>query len=159
MDRTAKNWRLSGIFSLVLLTLLTLKTGYMNPLVPMPFYLVFLTWIILYGVIAVMPALYIFHFLFVFSRENPARAIMISTAVFSLLNIIYFWNCWIYGTRWQGAFHTRTVALENLVGFAAVLVFLVVGKRRFPRHYLYASHLLLFILLTWCAFPYLGELP
>lgn len=159
MDDTAKRWRLAGVFSLVFLTLLILKTGYMNPIVPMPFYLVLLTWIIWYGVIAVMPALYFSHFPFVFNGKNPAKVVMISTIVFSVLNIIYFWNFRDYGLRWQGAFHAWAVALENLVGFAAIFVILITGKQKIPRHYLYVSHLLLFILPTWCAFPYLGEAP
>ncbi|WP_337658273.1 hypothetical protein, partial [Sphingorhabdus sp. Alg231-15] len=64
-----------------------------------------------------------------------------------------------YGIRYQGELHTQIVAIENIVSFAIVTGLAIYAHLRKIRTGTLLANFSLFTLLSWCAFPYLGELP
>jgi hypothetical protein len=133
--------------------------GVMSPFVPMPLYMVVMAWILSYGFLAVMPAIYLLEFKFLSQRIYFGKVVLISASLFAVLNAYYFSQAWSYGYKYQGEFHTNVVAAENLVGFASLIVLAYLGVSKESKMLQYSANLFLFLLLSWCAFPYLGELP
>jgi hypothetical protein len=77
----------------------------------------------------------------------------------ALMSILYFRAAWEYGAKYQGLDHTRIVAVQNLVCFGAAIVLSTLAVVRHSRPLALSANFLLFATLSWCAFPYLGELP
>jgi len=142
-----------GISSLLLLV------GIMNPFVPMPLYMVIMVWSLSYGFLIVMPVIYLIEFTLLSQSAYFGKAVLISAVFFTALNAYYFSQAWSYGYKYQGEFHTKIVAAENLIGFASLIVLAYSGVSRNSKKLQNFANLLLFLLLSWCAFPYLGELP
>ncbi|WP_152528886.1 hypothetical protein [Rhodoferax saidenbachensis] len=133
--------------------------GVMSVWVPMPIHLVVLAWTTLVLFVFLTPGLYLLTLKFAAnSRHFPIVVLGLITAV-ATLNSLYFYGSWEYGTRYQGIFHTQVVASENTIGFAVALLISVWGVVRKSPFATYLANLLLFVLLSWCAFPYLGEFP
>ena len=152
-------WPFFGVCVLIFLSYLIFVPPYMNTLVPMPLHLVLMYWFISYWMILVMPIFYLFQLVIFLMKDKLGIAVLAMTIFFTVLNVAYFINAWSYGIEYQGKLHTVVVALENIVGFLIVYGLIFLGTTKKSRNYLYASNLLLFVLLTWCAFPYLGEMP
>ncbi len=152
-------WMFVGAAAIATVSSLLFSVGVMNPLVPMPFYLVMLAWILSYGFVVVLPLVYLIEFKLLSKRENLGVLVLIIASLFSVLSIIYFWGFWEYGVKYQGKMHTQVVAAENIVDFIALVVLAYLGMSRKSKVLQYSANLLLFLLLSWCAFPYLGELP
>jgi hypothetical protein len=55
MDKLVKKWMIGGAITIGFISSLMLIPGDINPLVPMPFYILLLSWLISIGSIAVMP--------------------------------------------------------------------------------------------------------
>ena len=159
MDAIDRNWMFFGTAAIAVVSSLLLTVGVMNPFVPMPLYLVILAWVISYGFLLVMPSVYLLVFNFLRNKRNFGRGVFIASLVFSVLSILHFFGSWEYGVKYQGEAHTRIVAVENLVGFIGLLVVAYLGVRKSSKVLQYSANLYLFLLLSWCAFPYLGELP
>ena len=152
-------WMLGGAALIAAISSLILSVGVMNPAVPMPVHLVVLAWIISYGFIVVLPVMYVVQFRLFYKSTNFGKFTLIIAIILSVLNIYYFWGSWEYGVNWQGDTHTKVVAAENVIGFTALIVLAYLGLMRNSKSLQYSANLLLFVLLSWCAFPYLGELP
>lgn len=142
--------------ALVSSSLLTMPK--MSPLVPMPIYLVLLFWFSSFGFLIFLPALYILSVLVLNMSKNVGRLVVALTSAIFILDMAYFANSWNYGLMYQGQYHTTHVFVENLIGFGVVFCLSFSGLRRSSKTYQQSANLLLFILLAWCAFPYLGEL-
>jgi len=159
MNKKDKIWWLGGAVLIAAISSLLFTVGVMNPFVPMPLYMVILGWLISYGLIAVMPIIYIFEFKILSDKKYFGKAILIAGLILSILNILYFIASWKYGFKYQGEMHTIIVAIENIIGFSVMLVLAFVSTVKKTKYLQYSSNLILFLLLSWCAFPYLGELP
>ena len=86
------------------------------------------------------------------------RVILIRAVFMSVLDFLYIQAASEYGVRYQGRAHTRIVALENLVGLGTATAMAATGFRKGSRPPSLTANLLLLVLLSRCAFPYLGEL-
>jgi len=151
-------WMVGGGVAILGVSLSLLSVGVMNPFVPMPIYMVVLAWTLSYGFLAVMPVIYLLEFKLLNRRTNFGKVVLISAIFFSALNAYYFSQAWDYGYDYQGEFHTRVVAAENLVGFTSLVGLAYFGISMNSKMLQNSANLLLFLLLSWCAFPYLGEL-
>jgi len=118
-----------------------------------------MAWILSYGFLAVMPTIYILELKLLGKRRYFGRVVFISAFFFAALNAYYFTQAWSYGYKYQGEFHTKAVAAENFVGFVALIFVAYLGMSKNSKMLQDTANLLLFLLLTWCAFPYLGEMP
>lgn len=159
MDAIDRNWMIFGAVAIAAISSLLFTVGVMNPFVPMPRHLVILAWILSYGFLLVMPAVYLLVFNFLRKKGNFGWGVFIAALVLSFLSIFYFSGSWEYGVKYQGEAHTKIVAVENFVGFIGLLVLAYFGGRNKSKNLQYSANLFLFLLLSWCAFPYLGELP
>jgi len=159
VQKLESKWMFGGGLAILGASSLLFLVGVMNPFVPMPLYMVVMAWILSYGFLAVMPAIYLLEFKFLSQRSYFGKVVLISALLFAAFNAYYFSQAWSYGYKYQGEFHTRVVAAENLVGFASLIVLAYLGVSRKSKMLQYSANLLLFLLLSWCAFPYLGELP
>ncbi len=75
------------------------------------------------------------------------------------LSVPYFLSDWEAGIRFQGPVYTTLVAAENVLCAAALGILLWTLIRRPSRARAWSFHILLFIWLSWVAFPWLGEMP
>lgn len=131
----------------------------MNVWVPSPFYLLVLAWAISFLFTLFTPALYLLTLKFSSKSKNFSTIILSLVVALAALNMLYFNGSWSYGTKYQGMEHTQIVALENIIGFSMALLLSAWSHFKKSRAGTYAASFLLFALLSWCAFPYLGELP
>lgn len=159
METTDKIWMFSGAVVIAAVASLLFSVGVMNPFVPMPFYMVMLAWMLSYSFIFVIPIIYLIEFKLLSDKNNFGKIILIAALLFSTLSLLYFWASWEYGIKYQGELHTKIVAIENIVGFSSLLVMAYIGIIKKSKIMQCSANLYLFFLLTWCAFPYLGELP
>lgn len=159
IDAVDKKWMFIGAVAIAAVSSLLLTVGVMNPLVPMPLYLVILAWTISYGFIMVLPLIYVIEFKLLSKRNNFGNILLIASLLFSVLGVLYFWSSWEYGVKYQGESHTRIVAVENIIGFLGLVILSYIGMSKESKVLQYSANLFLFLLLSWCAFPYLGELP
>ncbi len=152
-------WLICGTL-LVLAVCATLIMGRVpTPFTPMPLYQVLLAWTTGFGFLAVLPAVYFVTFAFLWDSKRFGEIVLVVASLIAILSVLWFVNAWDYGERYQGPRNTLLVAIENIIGFAVVITAAVVGIRRRSKHVQAGAYLVLFALLSWCAFPYLGELP
>ncbi len=160
MTRTSKIlWLAAGTLVLAILSGLMLSVGVMTPLVPMPMHQVLLAWILGYGFIIVLPLCYLISLPLLWRLKAFGNIVIFSALIFASLSVVWFSSSWEFGQKYQGLVHTRIVAIENAIGIAAVLFLAIVGLVRESLHLQTAAYFLIFVMLSWCAFPYLGELP
>jgi hypothetical protein len=159
MGTRKKYWEYGGAVLLSGVSSLIFSAGSMKVWAPLPVYLVILGWILFFLPLLFTPALYLLSTK-LSAKSKYFSIITISLSViFGVLNLMYFCNAWSYGVRWQGAEYTKFVAIENIVGFGIVLILSIWSHLKKSQNGIYAANLILFALLSWCAFPYLGELP
>ena len=159
MQNFELKWMIGGGVAIFCVSSLLFLVGVMNPFVPMPLHMVVMAWILSYGFLAVMPTIYILEFKLLSKRSYFGRIVLMSALLFAALNAYYFTQAWNYGYKYQGKFHTKVVAVENFVGFIALVVMAYFGMYKNSKKLQNSANLLLFLLLSWCAFPYLGEMP
>ena len=159
MDKLSNIWISGGALILAAFSALILTHGMMTPFVPMPVYQVVLAWILSYAFVIVLPLLYVTEYHFLSRKPYFGKIVRTATLILFGLSVLYFYSSWDYGVKYQGELHTRIVAVENALGFFAVLALSTFGISKSSQVLLRIANLLLFVLLAWCAFPYLGELP
>jgi hypothetical protein len=159
MEVTAKQWRYGGAAVLAGVSSLILTVGVMTVWVPIPIYLMLLAWttVILFPLLT--PALYLLTLQLAARSKHFSSIILVLVVAFAALSAWYFDESWQYGIQYQGSWHTKVVALESVVGFGATLLIAIWATAKQSKFATYLANLLLFVLLSWCAFPYLGELP
>lgn len=160
MDKIRKRyWEYGGAVLLSGVSSLIFSMGSMNIWIPCPLYLVVLAWISFFLAPVFTPILYLINIkLSSKSKYFPIITIFL-IILFSVLNLWYFYGGWSYGVNYQGLEHTQIVAIENIVGFGIASFLSIWSHFRKSQMGTYAANLITFILLSWCAFPYLGELP
>jgi hypothetical protein len=94
--------------------------------------------------------------LFYGSNHLP-KIVFFLIVILGILNLLYFLNAWDYGLKWQGEFHTKIVATENFLGFSIALCLSSLSLTKQSQQLALLANMLLFFLLSWCAFPLLGE--
>ena len=159
MKKISPFFLLLGTVAIAMASASLLMKPVMSPFVPMPIYLVLLFLFTSFGFIFFLPVLYVLELLILEKSKNAGRLVFIFSITIFMLDMAYFSSSWKYGLRYQGQYHTTLVFIENLVGFSTVVVLSHLGIRRSSTFYQQSANLLLFVLLAWCAFPYLGELP
>lgn len=159
MEVTANQWRYGGAALLAGVSSLIFAVGIMNVWVPMPLHLVLVAWAAHEPAVLLTPAIYLLTLKLASSSRRFPHTVGVLIAVFAALSVWYFYESWSYGVQYQGVTHTRVVAAENVVGFGAALSISVWSLLRKSQPATYLANFLLFALLSWCAFPYLGELP
>lgn len=133
--------------------------GAPNVWVPMPLPIVLVGFITSVLFPFVTPALYLLTLRLSSVSRHFAKIVLALVIVLSALNIMYFHSAWEYGVEYQGFEHTRIVAMQNIVGFSIAMIIAVLAIVKGSSSRAYAANFFLFMLLSWCAFPYLGELP
>lgn len=159
LDTSSKQWILFGSVAIAAVSSLLFSVGRMNAFVPMPLHMVILAWTFSYGFVVVIPVIYMVEFAFLHHKKYFGKLVLIASVVFSILSVVYFFKSWEYGVKYRGESHSIIVAIENIVGFISLIVLAYLGVRRKSKVMQYAANLLLFLLLSWCVFPYLGESP
>ena len=159
MDKVDRIWMIGGAIAIACVSFLPLTVNIMRPFVPMPLYMVIVAWVISYGVLIVMPGVYLMEFKLLSDKKSFGKIILFASLIFAALNFYYFLGSWEYGIKYQGESHTIIVAAENVVGFVSLIVLAYLGVIKNSKVLQYSANLFLFLLLSWCAFPYLGELP
>ena len=159
MELSQKQWMYGGAGILVVVSALIFVGGVPNVWAPMPLPIVIVAFLTLILFPFVTPALYMLVLRFLSPSRHFAKIVLALVVGLGALNILYFQGSWEYGLKYQGPEHTEIVALENLVGFGLALVLAVTALAKGSRPLALSANLFLFVLLSWCAFPYLGELP
>lgn len=159
MKLNHNQWKYGGALILTATSLLIISSGVMNPLVPMPLYLVILAWVALYIFPIVIPAIYLFVLMVSSKSQYFSKVVLGLISIISSLNVMYFIYAWNYGLKYQGDVHTIVVALENIIGFGLAMIIAIVAHVKKSKAGTYLANFIMFLLLSWCAFPYLGELP
>ncbi|NQY01981.1 MAG: hypothetical protein HRT76_01760 [Halieaceae bacterium] len=159
MELSHKQWMYGGAALLAAVSTIIVLGGGPNAWVPMPLPIVLVAAITLIPFSFVTPALYILVLKLSSSSVHFPRIVLYLVAVFGVLNILYFQSAWEYGIKYQGPEHTKIVAVENIAGFGIALAIAITALAKGSRPLAYAANLTLFVLLSWCAFPYIGELP
>ncbi|KLN61718.1 hypothetical protein WH96_05210 [Kiloniella spongiae] len=154
-----KGWLFGGAGLLFLVSLAMRLFGIPNILTPypMPLFLV-----------AVLGGKYLFPFitpllymlaLKIFSNSRHfSKVVIFLILAFAFLNLLYFLNSWDLAVKYQSYDYALFIALENGVGFLLALTMGLAGHIKKSRRLTLTANLTLFILLSWCAFPYLGEM-
>jgi membrane protein YdbS with pleckstrin-like domain len=152
-------WILSGTLILLALSYSMISTNVPKPWNPMPIYLVLLAWITGYFYMFVVPTVYAI-WTYLASRHNRFEEFVFAIVLaITFLNALYFLTSWQYGFRYQGEQHMFITGGINFFGFGTALFVAAIGKTSKSKSLAYTANLILFGLLSWQAFPYLGELP
>jgi hypothetical protein len=159
MELSQKQWMYGGAALLAAISGAIVFGGVPNVWLPMPLPVMLVAFITSILFPFVTPALYLLMVKLSSHSIHFAKIVLVLVAVLGAFNIMYFQNAWEYGVEYQGPEHTRIVAIENIIGFSIALVMAVVAVAKKSSHLAHIANLILFMLLSWCAFPYLGELP
>lgn len=159
MELSQKQWMYGGAGLLVAVSAVIVMGGVPNVWVPMPLPIVLVAFLTMVLFPFVTPALYMLVLKFFSPSRHFSKVVLALVVVLGILNILYFQSAWDFGVKYQGPEHTKVVAIENIVGFGVVLLLAVIAIAKGSRPLALTANLFLFVLLSWCAFPYLGELP
>lgn len=159
MELSQKQWMYGGAILLAAVSAIIILGGVPNVWVPMPLPIVLVAFLALNLFPFVTPALYMLVLKFLSPSTHFIKFVLGLVFIFGLLNALYFQSAWEYGVKYQGPEHTKIVAIENVVGFSLAMAIAVVALVKSSQSLALAANLLLFVLLSWCAFPYLWELP
>jgi hypothetical protein len=159
MELSQKQWMYGGAILLAAISAIIVLGGVPNVWVPMPLPIVLVAFITLILFPFITPALYLLVLKFLSPSKHFTKIVLALVVAFGALNILYFQNAWEYGLKYQGPEHTKIVAIENVVGFGLALLIAALALAKGSKSLALTANLFLFMLLSWCAFPYLGELP
>lgn len=152
-------WAIVGFFVLILASGFMMVPGDLKSWNPMPFYQVVFVAHLSFLYVLVIPFLYAVEFYLIAKHKKFIDIVTGLTLFILALNVQYLINGWDLGLRYHGETHTNRVALINVFGFSLVLCLCIFGLIKKTRTAGYIANLMLFGLLSWCAFPYFGELP
>ncbi len=152
-------WILSGTLILLAISYSMLSTNVPEPWNPMPIYLVILGWVTGYFYMFVVPAIYIIWTSLVSNHNRFADFVFAAVLLVAFLDILYFLSSWQSGLQYQGKQHTILTSSLNVVCFGAALFLALKAKLIKSKPLTYSANLVMFCILSWQAFPYLGEMP
>ena len=140
-------WILSGTLILLAISYSMLSTNVPEPWNPMPIYLVILGWVTGY------------FYMYVSNHNRFADFVFAAVLLVAFLDILYFLSSWQSGLQYQGKQHTILTSRLNVVCFGAALFLALKAKLIKSKPLTYSANLVMFCILSWQAFPYLGEMP
>ncbi len=164
-------WMYGGAVILVGVSALILLDGLAPSVwIPMPFpiafvaflgliFLPFSNFVALLFFPFVIPSLYVLVLKLSYSSKHLSQIVLSLVVAVGLLDLLYFKVGWDYGLRWQGEAHAKIEAIQNLLGFGIAVLVGGFSLAKHSRQLALSANLFLFFLLSWCAFPYFGELP
>ena len=155
---TKAQWLVGGSIAILLLCSTLLVGNGPSPLRPIPVHQVILALLLGGGFVLVLPVIYLVTLAALWNAKWLAHATIGVSLVLAVLSPIWFMSSWEGGYTYQGAAHTRVVAFENAVGIVLVVALSILGWHRRSRQLQVSAYFGTFALLSWCAFPYLGEM-
>jgi len=159
MEISQKQWMYGGATILAALSAAIVLASAPNVWLPSPIPIVIVAFVTLILFPFVTPAFYVLVVKLLSPSKHFTKIVLGLVVFIGVFNILYFHSSWEYGIKYQGQVHTNIVAIENLIGFGLVLALAVFALVKKSRQLANTANFLLFVLLSWCAFPYLGELP
>ena len=151
-------WVYGGSVFLIVVSSMVVLSGYPRVWAPLPLPLVLVAWLMIPASLFVTSILYWVVIRLSWNYGNFPKVVFALVFVLGGLDFLWIVNAWEYGNEYQGSQHTKIVALENILGFGIVLILSLLALKSHSRTLAFAANLGLFTLLSWCAFPYLGEL-
>lgn len=159
MEVSQKQWMYGGAGILAAVSATIVLFGAPNVWTPMPLPIVLVAFLTLILFPFVTPAFYLLFVKLLSRSKHFSKIVLALVVALGALNFLYFQGAWEYGIEYQGLEHTKIVAIENLVGFGTATAIAIIALVKGSRPLTLVANLFLFMLLSWCAFPYLGELP
>ncbi len=132
-------------------------TDNVTPLVPFPVTTFVLFFFVGYGYLLFLPTIFVATFSLTFRRSWFGAYVLGVSTLLATLDGYWWFGKWADGLARQGRYFTVVVALENAIGFIAVLSLAVMGRRSKSKSLQAWAYVLLFMVLGWCAFPMLGD--
>jgi hypothetical protein len=153
------NWCIRGAIAVGIVCAIVFFVGGPSIIAPVPLYLLLLAWTMSFVAVLVLPAIYFLSAYYGTRVQSYPTWVVVVTLLIAGLDAWYFTEAWAYGIKWQGAAHTQTMLILNILGLGAVSLVAAWGLLKNSMKAARIAHLCLFIVLAWCAFPVLGELP
>jgi hypothetical protein len=107
----------------------------------------------------VLPFIYLVTLAYLWDRHWFAQVSLAASLVVAGLSVAWFVTTWESGGSYQGVGHTVAVAALNAVVIVAAVALASVGWHRQSRQMQVSAYFTVFAVLSWCAFPFLGEPP
>jgi hypothetical protein len=126
-------------------------------LIPTPYPNFILYAFISFAYLGFLPLLYVGSYMLFRKGVLFAPLVLGLAVVLAALDALWIASNWERGLDYPGADFTRAVASENAMAFTFVIALASIGWIRRSRILTARAHLLLFIVLGWCAFPLLGR--
>jgi hypothetical protein len=130
-----------------------------NPLFPAPLHHFLLWQLISFGYLLVVPMIYALGLITLWNSKIFGPFVITCISVVAALSIIWFVVGWELSLTYQGARYAWTMLVANFVGLFISLALSIEGWRRKSKSLQVSAYFSLFILLAWCAFPWLGGPP
>lgn len=152
-------WCVKGAMTVGVVCAIVFFVGGPSIVAPVPLYLLLLAWTMSFVAVLVLPVIYFLSAYY--GSRVPGYPILVValSLLIAGLDAWYFTEAWAYGIKWQGATYTQTMVILNVLCLGAVSFFAAWGALKNSMKAAKVAHLCLFIVLSWCAFPVLGELP
>jgi hypothetical protein len=125
-------------------------------LAPYPMHQILLALSTRYGFLIVLPVAYLVSLSLLWNSKWFGPIVLGAAALFATLTIAWFVSSWGDVRNYDAA---PIVVLENALGAGLVLALSIVGLLRGSKQSQVAAYFGIFAMLSWCAFPYFGELP
>ena len=158
-------WLVAGTGALALLSASTIFADLPAPWAPWPTHQIVLSLLAegrflgLLLPVLIVPILYLATGATLWNAKNSGVLVLCASSVFLIVSAIYLVGSWPYGVRWQGLSHTIIVTAVNIVGLSVVAALAWLGFRQGSKPVQREAYFVMFAMLSWCAFPWLGELP
>jgi hypothetical protein len=124
---------------------------------PLTLFLVLLLTIVLFPFVTT--ALYLVSTRYLYPRHNASNILLATVLVISSLDFWYISSSWELGVRYQGMAHTKAIAIVNVLVLFLIISLSIAAKKTGSNKLVKQANFGLLLALSWCLFPYLGELP
>ena len=152
-------WCIKGAIAVGVVCALVFFVGGPSIIAPVPLYLLLLAWTMSFVAVLVLPVIYFLSAYYGSRIQGYPIWVVALTLLIAGLDAWYFTEAWAFGIKWQGAGYTQTMVILNILSLSAVSFVAAWGVLKNSMKAAKIAHLCLFIVLSWCAFPVLGELP
>ena len=153
------SWCVRGAIAVGIVGAVVFFVGFPSVVAPVPIYLLLLAWTMSFAAVLVLPVIYFLSAYYGSRIQSYPAWVIALILLIAALDVWYFTEAWGYGIKWQGATYTHRMAILNIVSLGTVSIIGAWGAFRNSIKATKIAHLCLFIVLAWCAFPTLGELP
>ncbi len=152
-------WLLGGATGIAFLSAALVMGNAPSVLLPKPVHQVVLAMVMGGAYVPVLPGIYLVTLAGLWGTRWLGPVSLVASLVVAGLSVAWFVSSWEFGYAYQGVGHTVAVAALNAVVIGAAMALAFVGWRRQSRQMQASAYFTLFAMLSWCAFPYLGEPP